>query len=110
MDKVDIEEGRYRILLNGIRGNCKEEKDSFCHHLSKKYNIPILLLKKIVDRCPIIRKKNLSLKKAEILAKNLKSFGASVTDIFFHLKYYPKGLSSPRLYFHFNPAEKGLRK
>jgi len=79
MDKIDIEEGRYRILLIGIGGNSKEEKDSFCHNLSKKYNIPILLLKKIVERCPIILKKNLSLKKAEILAKTLKSFGATVT-------------------------------
>ena len=79
MDKIDLEEGRYRILLIGIGGNSKEEKDSFCHNLSKKYNIPILLLKKFVDRCPIILKKNLSLKKAEILAKTLKSFGATVS-------------------------------
>jgi len=79
MDKIDLEEGRYRILLVGIGGNSKEEKDSFCHNLSKKYNIPILLLKKIVDSCPIILKKNLSLKKAEILAKTLKSFRATVS-------------------------------
>jgi len=79
MDKIDLEEGRYRILLIGIGGNSKEEKDSFCHNLSKKYNIPILLLKKFVDRCPIILKKNLSLKKAEILTKTLKSFGATVS-------------------------------
>lgn len=79
MDKIDLEEGRYRILLIGIGGNSREEKDSFCINLSKKYNIPILLLKKVVDRYPIILKKNLSLKKAEILAKTLKSFGATVS-------------------------------
>jgi len=39
MNKIDLEEGRYRILLIGIGGNSKEEKDSFCHRLSKKYKI-----------------------------------------------------------------------
>jgi hypothetical protein len=79
MDKIVLEEGRYRVLLIGVGGNSKEEKDSFCHNLSKNYNIPPTLLKKIVDRRPIILKKNLSLKKAEILAKTLKSFGATVS-------------------------------
>jgi hypothetical protein len=79
MDKIVLEEGRYRVLFIGVGGNSKEEKDSFCHHLSKNYSIPLTLLKKIVDRLPIILKKNLSLKKAEILAKALKSFGATVS-------------------------------
>jgi hypothetical protein len=79
MDKKVLEEGRYRVLLIGIGENSKEEKDSFCHNLSKNYSISFRLLKKIVERCPIILKKNLSLKKAEILAKTLKSFGATVS-------------------------------
>ncbi len=79
MNKIVFEEGRYRVLLIGVGENSKEEKDSFCHNLSKNYSIPLPLLKKIVDRCPIILKKNLSLKKAEILAKTLKSFGATVS-------------------------------
>jgi len=79
MVRLNQEEGRYRVLLIGIGDNTEEEKDSFSHNLSKNYSIPFLLLKKIVDRCPIILKKNLSLKKAEILAKTLKSFGATVS-------------------------------
>ena len=79
MYKLDQEEGRYRVLLLGVGGNSKEEIDSFCHNLSKNYSIPLPLIKKIVDRCPIILKKNLSLKKAEILGKTLKSFGANVS-------------------------------
>ena len=79
MVRLNQEEGRYRVLLIGIGDSTEEEKDTFCHHISKSYSIPFPLLKKIVDRCPIILKKNLSLKKAEILAKTLKSFGATVS-------------------------------
>jgi hypothetical protein len=79
MVRLNQEEGRYRVLLIGIGDNTEEQKDSFCHDISKNYSIPFPLLKKIVDRCPIILKKNLPLKKAEILAKTLKSFGAAVS-------------------------------
>jgi hypothetical protein len=79
MYRLNQEEGRYRVLLIGIGGNTEEEKGSFCHNLSKNFSISLPLLKKIVDRCPIILKKNLSLKKAETLAKTLKSYGASVS-------------------------------
>ena len=79
MARLNQEEGRYRVLLVGIGGNTEEEKEFFSHHVSKTYSIPFPLLKKIVDRCPIILKKNLSLKKAEILAKTLESFGATVS-------------------------------
>ncbi len=79
MVEFNREEGRYRVLLIGVGDNTPEEKESFSQHISKTYSIPFLLLKKIVDRCPIVLKKNLSLKKAEVLAKNLMSFGASVS-------------------------------
>src|SRR4030043_395101 len=79
MVRLNQEEGRYRVLLIGIGDHTEEEKDSFCHQLSKSYSIPSPLLKKIVDRCPIILKKNLSFKKAEMLARTLKSFGATVS-------------------------------
>jgi len=72
-------EGRYRVLLIGVGSNTEAEKDSFCHIISKNYSVPFLQLKKIVNRCPVILKKNLSLKKAELLAKTLKSFGASLS-------------------------------
>lgn len=77
--KSDQEEGRYRVLLLGVGENSENEIDSFCANLSKNYRIPLPLLKKIVDRCPIILKKNLSLKKAQLLGKTLKSFGATVS-------------------------------
>ncbi len=73
------QEGRYRVLLIGIGGNTEEEKDSLCHKIFEHYRIPLPLLRNIVDRCPIILKKNLSLRKAEILAQTFKSFGASVS-------------------------------
>ena len=79
MYRLDQEEGRYRVLLIAIGGNTEEEKNSFCHSLSNNYVIPFPLLKKIVDRCPIILKKNLSLKRAKTLAKTLKSYGATVS-------------------------------
>jgi hypothetical protein len=79
MVRLNQQEGRYRVLLIGIGDNTEEQKDSFCHDISKTYSIPFPLLKKIVGRCPIILKKNLPLKKAEILAKTLKSFGATVS-------------------------------
>ncbi len=79
MARLNQEEGRYRVLLIGIGENTQEEKESFSQHISKTYSIPFPLLKKIVDRCPIILKKNLSRKKAEVLAKTLKSFGATVS-------------------------------
>src|SRR4030042_1975541 len=79
MVRLNQEEGRYRVLLIGIGDHTEEEKDSFCHQLSKSYSIPSPLLKKIVDRCPIILKKNLSFKKTEMLARTLKSFGATVS-------------------------------
>jgi hypothetical protein len=72
-------EGRYRVLLIRIGDNTEEEKDIFCHNLSKNYSIPFPLLKKIVDHSPIVLKKNLSIKKAEILAKTFKAFGATVS-------------------------------
>jgi hypothetical protein len=78
MLRSDHEEGRYRVLLINIGDNTEEEKESFCHSLSKNYNISLPLLKKIVDRCPVVLKKNLSLTKAETLAKTLKAFGATV--------------------------------
>jgi hypothetical protein len=79
MVRLSQEEGRYRVLLIGIGGNTEEEKDTFCHHVSNNYHIPFPLLRKIVDRPPIILKKNLSFKRAEMLAKTFKSFGASVS-------------------------------
>ena len=79
MLRLNHEEGRYRVLLISIGDNTEEEKESFCQNISKNYSIPLPLLKKIVDRCPVILKKNLSLTKAETLAKTLKAFGAAVS-------------------------------
>jgi hypothetical protein len=79
MNIMNQEEGRYRVLLIGIRDNTEEKKKSFCKNVSEKYGISLPLLKKIVNRCPIILKKNLNLKNAETLAKILKSFGALVS-------------------------------
>lgn len=86
-------EGRYRVLLINIGNNTEEEKDLFCHNVSKNYNIPFQLLKKIVDRSPVVLKKNLTFKKAEILSKTLKSFGATV--------FVEEKSDSPPIYLEF---------
>jgi hypothetical protein len=77
--KMEKDSGVFRVLLKGIVGNIEEKKEFFCKNLSENYGIPYSFLKKIVDRCPVVLKKNLSQKKAESLAKVLKSFGAIVS-------------------------------
>jgi hypothetical protein len=79
MARLNQQEGRYRVLLIGIGDNTEEEKGSFCRNLSKNYSIPFPTLKKVVDSSPIILKKNISHRKAEMLAKTLRSFGARVS-------------------------------
>lgn len=79
MDRINWEEGRHRVVLIAIVDNAEAKRESFCKDVSEKYGIFVPLLKKIIDRCPIILKKNLSLKKAEALAKVLRSFGAVVS-------------------------------
>lgn len=73
------EDPRYRVFLIGIEDPTEDRKESFCNNVSKKYGIPLPLLKKIVDHCPIVFKKNLTLRKAIPLAKILKSYGARVS-------------------------------
>lgn len=79
MHTMNYGEGRYRVLLIGIGDNTEEKRENFCNNISGIYGIPFPLLKKIVEHCPTVLKKNLSLKKAEALAKTLKSFGAIVS-------------------------------
>src|SRR5574341_1074949 len=79
MVRSNQQEGRYRVLLIGIGDNTEEEKGSFCRNLSNSYSIPIPILKKVVDSSPIILKKNIPFKKAETLAKTLRSFGARIS-------------------------------
>ncbi len=79
MQGMNQEERNYRVVLIGIEDTTEEKKDSFCKKISENYSISLPLLKKIVDNCPIVLKKNLSLNKAEELGKTLKSFGAIVS-------------------------------
>jgi hypothetical protein len=67
-----------RVILLGIGNNSVEEKESFCVELSGKYRIQRSLLRKIVDQCPIVIKKNVTRPKAESLARLLRSFRAQV--------------------------------
>jgi hypothetical protein len=76
---LERQEGRFRVLLIGVGNNSEEEKDSFCQNISKGYRIPFADVRKIVDRCPVILKKNLSIRKAELIAKAFTSFGGSVS-------------------------------
>ncbi|HXX33924.1 MAG TPA: hypothetical protein VEM15_05545 [Thermodesulfobacteriota bacterium] len=78
MIRLNQEEGRYRVLLIGIGDNSEEQRSSFCSNVSKNYSIPVPFLRKIVDGSPVILKKNIPFKKADALAKALRSFGARV--------------------------------
>jgi hypothetical protein len=78
MHPMNLFQGKYRVTLIGIGKNTYQEKELFCTEFCKKYSIPHPLLKKIVDECPIIIKKNITREKAGDLAGILKSFGAQV--------------------------------
>ena len=72
------DEGRYRVLLLGVGNNTEEEKEIFCKRVSEGFGITGPRMRTIIDRCPLVLKRNLSLPKAESLAKSLKSLGALV--------------------------------
>lgn len=79
MERMNQEEGRYRVILIGIENSSEEKKESFLDNFSKHSGLSLSRLRKIVDRCPIVLKKNLTLKKAKALAKTLQYFGATVS-------------------------------
>jgi len=79
MIRRNQEEGGFRVLLIGIGDHTEQNRETFCKKVSENYPISFSLLKKIVDRCPIVLKRNLSRKTAETLAKALHSFGATVS-------------------------------
>jgi len=79
MTNVYPEEESYRVVLYSTGGHTEMEKAHFCKEVSDHYGIPLSLMKKIVDRCPIVIKKDLPFKKAKLLAIAFKSFGASVS-------------------------------
>ena len=79
MNQINQEGDTYRVILHGIGEDSEEERSRFCREISENYGIPASLLKKIVERCPIVIKKDLPFKKAEVLALTFNSFGASVS-------------------------------
>lgn len=72
-------EESHRVVLHRIGEHSEEEKVQFCRQVSDHYGLPLPLMEKIVDRCPIVVKKDLSYKKARLLAMAFKSYGASVS-------------------------------
>ncbi len=101
MDQLNTKAGNFRVLLIGIGDNTEAEKESFCNKFSNQYGISEQKIRNIIDRCPVVLKKNLTFKKAEILAKKLTSFGGKVSiqerkgDIPIHLEF--QRLSSPQV-------------
>jgi len=73
------EEESYRVVLHSIGGHTEMEKVHFCKEVSAHYGIPLSLMQKIADRCPIVIKKDLPFKKAKLLAIAFQSFGASIS-------------------------------
>ncbi len=76
MNDTNLEEGSYRVLLLGFGDDTPEKKEIFCSTLSEKYRIPLDFLHQIVERCPVVLRKNLSRKKAETFVRVLRSYGA----------------------------------
>jgi hypothetical protein len=79
MQRSYHEEGRYRVLLKGVDGNSSEKRETFCRHISEKYHVSFSLMENILERCPIVLKKNLTLRKAEGLARTLKQYGGQIS-------------------------------
>jgi hypothetical protein len=79
MNRRNEDGGRFRVLLIGVGDHTQETRDAFCKKVSENYPISFSLLRKIVNRCPIVLKKNLSFRTAETLARALRSFGATVS-------------------------------
>ena len=79
MATMSKDEGRYRVLLLGVGNNTDEGKEIFCKRVSESFGITGSRMRTIVDRCPLVLKRSLTLQKAESLAKSLKSLGAVVT-------------------------------
>ena len=79
MEKTFEAEGRYRVLLKGIEDDSPEKRESFCRQISEKYHVSFSLLENILDRCPIILKKNLTFRKAQGLARTLKQYGGQIS-------------------------------
>lgn len=90
----------YRVILEGIGENSPEEKNEFCRNFSNHYNISFEAIQKIINRFPVVIKKNLTIKKAEALAKNLKAFGARVS--------IQKKIDLPTIYLEFKSLKQPL--
>ncbi len=90
-------EETYRVILKALQANTEAEKVQFCHRISERYGIPMDLLRRMVDRCPIVIRKDLSLKKAEMLALAFQSYGASVT--------IEKKRATPPIFLEFTPRD-----
>lgn len=100
MNTFPFKEETYRVILKALKANTEEEKIHFCQQVSERYGIPIELLKRMVDRCPIVIRKDLSLKKAEMLALAFQSYGASVT--------IEKRRATPPIFLEFTPKDPNL--
>ncbi len=79
MDRMNQRTENFRVILIGIGDNTERDKEAFCIKFSRHYGISQAQIRKIVDRCPVIFKKGLSFRKAEVLAKRLISFGGKVS-------------------------------
>lgn len=100
MNTSPFVEETYRVILKALKANTEAEKVQFCHQISERYGIPVDLLKRMIDRCPIVIRKDLPLKKAEILALAFQSFGASVT--------IEKKRATPPIFLEFTPRDPNL--
>lgn len=67
------------MLLRGVDGNSSEKREAFCKNISEKYHVSFALMENILDRCPIVLKKNLTFRKAEGLARTLKQYGGQIS-------------------------------
>jgi hypothetical protein len=79
MQGLTQEGERFKVLLMGIEEDTEEHREAFCRDVSRKYHLSFPLLRDVIERCPVVLRKNIPLKKAEALARALKQFGALVS-------------------------------
>ncbi|MCJ7705827.1 MAG: hypothetical protein MUO28_09870, partial [Desulfobacterales bacterium] len=79
MQEQKQREENYRVLLTGIEDETEERKQVFWRTVSERYHLPLVSLREIMNRSPVVLGSNLSLDEARNLAERLRPLGGLVS-------------------------------
>ena len=79
MQEQNQREENYRVLLTGIEDETEERKQVFWRTVSERYHLPLVSLREIMNRSPVVLGSNLSLDEARNLAERLRPLGGLVS-------------------------------